>query len=166
MLEISQRIQSLAASQTLAMSQKSSELRAKGIDVINMSVGEPDFHTPDHIKEAAKKAIDDNFTFYSPVPGYMTLRRAIAGNLLTTDGTDFRPEQIVVGGGAKQALCNTLLCLVNPGDEVIIPTPAWVSYVEMVKLAEGVTVEVPASIEQNFKITPEQLRAEIGRAHV
>lgn len=161
MLEISQRIQSLAASQTLAMSQKSSELRAKGIDVINMSVGEPDFHTPDHIKEAAKKAIDDNFTFYSPVPGYMTLRRAIAGNLLTTDGTDFRPEQIVVGGGAKQALCNTLLCLVNPGDEVIIPTPAWVSYVEMVKLAEGVTVEVPASIEQNFKITPEQLRAAI-----
>ena len=161
MLEVSKRIQALAQSQTLAMSQKSNELRAAGVDVINLSVGEPDFHTPDHIKEAGKKAIDDNFSFYSPVPGFMSLRKAIAANLLATNGVEYAPEQIVVSGGAKQALCNVILSLVNPGDEVVIPTPAWVSYVEMVKLAEGVTVTVPAAIEQNFKITPEQLRAAI-----
>ena len=161
MLEVSKRIQALAQSQTLAMSQKSHELRAAGVDVINLSVGEPDFHTPDHIKEAGKKAIDDNFSFYSPVPGFMSLRKAIAANLLATNGVEYAPEQIVVSGGAKQALCNVILSLVNPGDEVVIPTPAWVSYVEMVKLAEGVTVTVPAAIEQNFKITPEQLRAAI-----
>lgn len=161
MLEVSKRIQALAQSQTLAMSQKSNELRAAGVDVINLSVGEPDFHTPDHIKEAGKKAIDDNFSFYSPVPGFMSLRKAIAANLLATNGVEYVPEQIVVSGGAKQALCNVILSLVNPGDEVVIPTPAWVSYVEMVKLAEGVTVTVPAAIEQNFKITPEQLRAAI-----
>lgn len=158
MLQISQRINSLAASATLAMSQRSNELRAAGVDVINLSVGEPDFNTPDFIKEAAKKAIDDNFSFYSPVPGYMSLRKAIAANLKATEGVDFAPEQIVVSGGAKQALCNVILSTINPGDEVVIPTPAWVSYVEMVKLAEGVTVEVPATIEQDFKITPRQLR--------
>ena len=140
------------------MSQRSNELRAAGVDVINLSVGEPDFNTPDFIKEAAKKAIDDNFSFYSPVPGYMSLRKAIAANLKATEGVDFAPEQIVVSGGAKQALCNVILSTINPGDEVVIPTPAWVSYVEMVKLAEGVTVEVPATIEQDFKITPRQLR--------
>lgn len=161
MTQISDRIRSLAVSQTLAMSQRSSELRAQGIDVINLSVGEPDFHTPDHIKEAAKEAIDGNFTFYSPVPGYMSLRKAIADNLQLTDGVSYAPEQIVVSGGAKQALCNVILSTINPGDEVVIPTPAWVSYVEMVKLAEGVSVTVPASIEQNFKITPAQLRAAI-----
>lgn len=161
MIQISHRIQDLAQSQTLAMSQKSNELRAQGIDVINLSVGEPDFHTPDHIKAAAVKAIDDNFTFYSPVPGYMSLRQAIAKNLKDTDGVDFAPEQIVVSGGAKQALCNVILSTINPGDEVIIPTPAWVSYVEMVKLAEGVSVTIPADISQDFKITPEQLRAAI-----
>jgi len=143
------------------MSQRSSELRARGVDVINLSVGEPDFHTPDHIKEAAKRAIDENFTGYTPVPGYMSLRKAIADNLQLTDGVTYDPAQIVVSGGAKQALCNVILSLINPGDEVIIPTPAWVSYFEMVKLAEGVTVKVPASIEQNFKITPEQLREAI-----
>lgn len=158
MLQISQRINSLAASATLAMSQRSNELRAAGVDVINLSVGEPDFNTPDFIKEAAKKAIDDNFSFYSPVPGYMSLRKAIAANLKATEGVDFAPEQIVVSGGAKQALCNVILSTINPGDEVVIPTPAWVSYVEMVKLAEGVTVEIPATIEQDFKITPRQLR--------
>lgn len=158
MLQISQRINSLAASATLAMSQRSNELRAAGVDVINLSVGEPDFNTPDFIKEAAKKAIDDNFSFYSPVPGYMSLRKAIAANLKATEGVHFAPEQIVVSGGAKQALCNVILSTINPGDEVVIPTPAWVSYVEMVKLAEGVTVEVPATIEQDFKITPRQLR--------
>lgn len=158
MIEISKRIESLSPSQTLAMSQKSQELRAQGVDVINLSVGEPDFNTPDHIKEAAKRAIDENFTFYTPVPGYMSLRRAIADNLREVNGVDYKPEQIVVSGGAKQALCNAILAVVNPGDEVIIPTPAWVSYVEMVKLAEGENVLVPAGIEQDFKITPAQLR--------
>lgn len=154
---ISKRVQSLAASQTIAMSQKSAELRAQGIDVINMSVGEPDFNTPEHIKKAAIKAIDDNFTFYPPVPGYMSLRKAVADKLARENGLSFTPEQIVVGNGAKQALCNIILSVVNPGDEVIIPTPAWVSYVEMVKLAEGVNVLVPAGIESDFKVTPEQI---------
>ena len=161
MIEISQRIQSLSQSQTLAMSQKSSELKAQGIDVINLSVGEPDFHTPEHIKEAAKRAVDENFTFYTPVPGYMSLRKAVAEKLRRENGLDFAPEQIVVSGGAKQALCNVILSTINPGDEVIIPTPAWVSYVEMVKLAEGKNVLVPADIKQDFKITPEQLEAAI-----
>ena len=161
MEHISQRIQALSPSATLAMSQKSNELKAQGVDVINMSVGEPDFHTPDHIKEAAKKAIDDNFTFYTPVAGYMSLRKAIAAKMKNENGVDFAPEQIVVSGGAKQSLCNVILSTINHGDEVVIPTPAWVSYVEMVKLAEGVTVTVPAGVDQNFKITPEQLEAAI-----
>ena len=158
---ISQRIKSLAASQTLVMSQKSNELKAQGVDVINLSVGEPDFNTPDHIKAAAVKAIEDNFSFYSPVPGYMSLRKAVADKLSRENGLSFTPEQIVVSGGAKQALCNVILATVNPGDEVIIPTPAWVSYVEMVKLAEGVSVTVPATIESDFKVTPAQLEAAI-----
>ncbi len=161
---LSNRVKSLAVSQTLAMSQKSSELRAQGIDVINLSVGEPDFNTPAHIKEAARRAIDENFSFYSPVPGFMSLREAIAAKLSRENGLNFSPAQIVVGNGAKQALCNVILATVNPGDEVVIPTPAWVSYVEMVKLAEGKSVLVPAGIDTNFKITPAQL--EIGRAHV
>ncbi|MBR6639209.1 MAG: pyridoxal phosphate-dependent aminotransferase [Muribaculaceae bacterium] len=154
---ISDRVQSLSPSQTLAMSQKSNELKAQGIDVINLSVGEPDFNTPDHIKEAAKQAIDENCTFYTAVPGYMSLRKAIVDKLKKENGLDYTPEQIVVSGGAKQSLCNVILSVINPGDEVIIPTPAWVSYVEMVKLAEGKNVLVPASIEQDFKITPKQL---------
>ncbi|MCM1336647.1 MAG: pyridoxal phosphate-dependent aminotransferase [Candidatus Amulumruptor caecigallinarius] len=158
---ISQRIQSLAASATLAMSQKSNELKAQGVDVINLSVGEPDFNTPAHIKEAAQKAIDDNFSFYTPVAGYMSLRKAISAKLRNENGVEFAPEQVVVSGGAKQALCNAILALVNPGDEVVIPTPAWVSYMEMVKLAEGVNVEVPATIEHDFKVTPAQLEAAI-----
>ena len=161
MQHISQRIQSLSPSATLAMSQKSSELKAQGVDVINLSVGEPDFNTPEHIKDAAKKAIDDNFTFYTPVAGYMSLRKAIAAKMKNENGLEFAPEQIVVSGGAKQSLCNVILSTINPGDEVIIPTPAWVSYVEMVKLAEGITVEVPAGVEQDFKITPAQLEAAI-----
>ena len=160
-MQLSDRIKAMAPSKTLAMSQKSAELRAQGIDVINLSVGEPDFNTPHFIKEAAKKAVDDNFSHYSPVPGYMSLRKAIADNIRLTEGVEALPEQIVVSTGAKQALCNVILCAINPGDEVIIPTPAWVSYMEMVKLAEGVNVTVPATIEQNFKITPEQLRAAI-----
>lgn len=143
------------------MSSKSAELRASGVDIINMAVGEPDFDTPHHIKEAAKRAIDDNFSHYSPVQGYLSLRRAICDNLLSANGLEFTPEQIVVGNGAKQELSNAVLTLVNPGDEVIIPTPAWVSYVEMVKLAGGVPVELYAPMEQGFKITPAQLEEAI-----
>ncbi len=158
---LSNRVKSLAVSQTLAMSQKSSELRAKGIDVINLSVGEPDFNTPAHIKEAARRAIDENFTFYSPVPGYLSLREAISAKLSRENGLNFAPSQIVVGNGAKQALCNVILATINRDDEVVIPTPAGVSYVEMVKLAEGKSVLVPAGIDTNFKITPAQLEAAI-----
>ena len=158
---ISDRIKNLAPSATLAMSQKSAELKAAGVDVINMSVGEPDFDTPEFIKEAAKKAIDDNFSRYSPVPGYLSLRKAICESLKRNNNLDYAPEQIVVGNGAKQELTNVILATINPGDEVIIPTPAWVSYVEMVKLAEGKTVEVAAGLENDFKITPEQLEKAI-----
>ncbi|MDD2960559.1 MAG: pyridoxal phosphate-dependent aminotransferase [Muribaculaceae bacterium] len=159
--QVSQRVQSLSPSATLAMSQKSNELKAQGVDIINMSVGEPDFDTPNHIKEAAKKAIDDNFSRYTPVPGYMSLRKAICAKLKKENNIAFAPEQIIVSNGAKQSLCNCILSIVNPGDEVIIPTPAWVSYVEMVKLAEGKNILVPAGVEQNFKITPQQLEAAI-----
>jgi len=158
---LSQRLESLSPSETLAMSQKSAELKAQGIDVINLSVGEPDFFTPDHIKAAAKKAIDDNFSFYSPVPGYADLRKAIVDKLKRENDLDFTPEQIIVSNGAKQSVCNVLLCIIDKGDEVIIPTPAWVSYFEMNKLAEGVNVLVNAGIEQDFKITPAQLEAAI-----
>lgn len=161
MTHISDRVQSLSPSQTLAMSQKSNELKAQGVDVINLSVGEPDFNTPDNIKEAAKRAIDENFSFYTPVPGYMSLRKAIVRKLKEENGLDYTPEQIVVSGGAKQSLCNVILSVINPGDEVVIPTPAWVSYVEMVNLAEGKNVTVPATIEQDFKVTPAQLEAAI-----
>lgn len=164
MTHISDRVQSLAQSATLAMSQKSSELKAQGVDVINLSVGEPDFETPAHIKDAAKRAIDENFTFYTPVPGYMSLRKAVSEKLLKENGVNYAPEQIVVSNGAKQALCNVILATINPGDEVIIPMPAWVSYVEMVKLAGGTTVKILADIKQDFKITPEQLEAAITPA--
>lgn len=157
MNQISTRVQSLSASATLAMSQKSNELKASGIDVINMSVGEPDFDTPDFIKSAAKQAIDENYSRYTPVGGYLSLRKAICEKLQKENGIEFTPEQIVVGNGAKQELCNAILATINPGDEVIIPTPAWVSYVEMVKLAEGKVVTIPTGIEQDFKITATQL---------
>ena len=158
---VSNRVASLAPSQTLAMSQKSSELREQGIDVINLSVGEPDFNTPDHIKQAAKEAIDQNFSTYSPVPGYMDLRKAICHKMLRDNDLEFTPDQIVVSNGAKQSLCNTILTLVNKGDEVIIPAPYWVSYIEMVKLAEGDSIIIEAGFEQDFKITPAQLEAAI-----
>lgn len=161
MIEISNRIKELAPSATLAMAQKSRELRARGIDVINLSVGEPDFNTPTHIKAAAIEAVADNFSFYTPVPGYLSLREAICDKLRRENGLEFTPEQIVVGNGAKQALCNVILATVNPGQEVVIPTPAWVSYVEMVKLAGGRSVLVPAGIESDFKITPAQLEEAI-----
>lgn len=162
-LQISQRVRSLAVSATLAMSQKSAELKAAGVDVINLSVGEPDFFTPDHIKAAAKTAIDENYSFYTPVPGYLSLRKAIADKLSRENGLDFDPSQIIVGNGAKQALCNVILSCINPGDEVVIPVPAWVSYVEMVKLAEGIPVTVSAGIDTDFKITPTQLRQALTR---
>lgn len=158
---IAERIKKLAVSATLAMSQKSSELKAAGVDVVNLSVGEPDFDTPLHIKEAAKKAIDENYTHYSPVPGYMSLRKAIAEKLRRENHAPYEAAQVVVLTGAKQALSNVILATVNPGDEVVIPVPAWVSYVEMVKLAEGKPVLVAAGMEQGFKVTPAQLEAAI-----
>ncbi len=161
MTQVSERLASLSPSETLAMSQKSNELKAQGIDVINLSVGEPDFYTPEHIKEAAKKAIDENFSFYSPVPGYMDLRKAIVDKLKRENDLEYSADQIVVSGGAKQSICNVILSIIGPGDEVIVPAPYWVSYVEMVKLAEGSNVIIPAGIEQDFKITPEQLEAAI-----
>ncbi|MDN5553845.1 pyridoxal phosphate-dependent aminotransferase [Prevotella sp.] len=159
--QLSDRLNRLAPSATLAMSQKSNEMKAQGIDVINMSVGEPDFNTPDHIKAAAKKAIDDNYSRYSPVPGYADLRKAISAKLKNENGLDYTINEILVSNGAKQSVCNTLMALVNDGDEVIIPTPYWVSYPQMVKLAGGNPVFVNAGFEQNFKMTPEQLEAAI-----
>lgn len=151
----------MAPSATLAMSQKSSEMKAQGIDVINMSVGEPDFNTPDHIKAAAKKAIDDNYSRYSPVPGYKDLREAIVAKLKNENGLDYTVNEVLVSNGAKQSVCNTVLALVNDGEEVIIPAPYWVSYPQMAKLAGGVPVIVEAGFDQNFKMTPEQLEAAI-----
>lgn len=161
MAQLSDRLNRLAPSATLAMSQKSSEMKAQGIDVINMSVGEPDFNTPEHIKDAAKKAIDENFSRYSPVPGYMDLREAISAKLKRENGLDYGVNEILVSNGAKQSVCNTIMALVNDGDEVIIPAPYWVSYPQMAKLAGGEPVIVEAGFEQDFKMTPEQLEAAI-----
>jgi len=161
MFPVSERLAALSPSETLAMSQKSNELKAQGIDVINLSVGEPDFNTPDHIKQAAKQAVDNNFSFYSPVPGYPALRNAICAKLKSENNLDYKPEQIVCSNGAKQSVCNVILAIISKGDEVIIPAPYWVSYPEMVKLADGTNVEVYAGIEQDFKITPAQLEAAI-----
>lgn len=161
MAQLSDRLNRLSPSATLAMSQKSSEMKAQGIDVINMSVGEPDFMTPDFVKEAGKQAIDDNYSKYSPVPGYPALRKAIAEKLKRENGLDYAASEIIVGTGGKQGVCNTILALVNPGDEVIIPAPYWVSYPQMVKLAGGVPVIVPAGIGQDFKITAAQLEAAV-----
>lgn len=161
MAQLSDRLNRLAPSATLAMSQKSSEMKAQGIDVINMSVGEPDFNTPDHIKEAAKKAIDENYSRYSPVPGYPDLRKAITAKLKNENGLDYSINEILVSNGAKQSVCNTVMALVNDGDEVIIPAPYWVSYPQMVKLAGGVPVIVNAGFEQDFKMTAQQLEEAI-----
>ena len=161
MAELSNRLNRLAPSATLAMSQKSSEMKAQGVDVINLSVGEPDFNTPDHIKEAAKKAIEDNFSRYSPVPGYPELRKAIVAKLKNENGLDYSMSEILVSNGAKQSVCNTVMALVNDGEEVIIPAPYWVSYPQMVKLAGGTPVIVNAGFDQDFKMTPEQLEAAI-----
>lgn len=161
MNRLSDRLNRLTPSATLAMSQKSSELKAQGVNVINMSVGEPDFNTPDFIKEAAKKAIDENYSKYSPVAGYPALRNAIVAKLKKENGLDYTVAQISVANGAKQAVCNTVMCLVDEGDEVVIPAPYWVSYPQMVKVADGIPVIIPAGIEQDFKITPEQLETAV-----
>lgn len=161
MAQLSDRLNRLAPSATLAMSQRSNEMKAQGINVINMSVGEPDFMTPDYVKEAGKRAIDDNFSKYSPVPGYLSLRTAIANKLKRENNLNYSTSEVIVGTGGKQGVCNTILALVNPGDEVIIPAPYWVSYPQMVKLAGGEPVIVPAGIEQDFKVTADQLKAAI-----
>lgn len=161
MSALSNRINNLAESATIKMAKLGRELAAKGVDVISLSFGEPDFHTPDYVKEAAKKAMDENFTYYTPVSGYPELRKAIVAKLKNENGLDYDFSQIVVSTGAKQAIANAVLCLINPGDEVIIPTPYWVSYSEVVKLAEGKSVFIDAQVEQDFKISPEQLEAAI-----
>ncbi len=161
MSALSNRINNLSESQTIKMAKMGRELAAKGVDVISLSFGEPDFHTPEYVKDAAKKAMDDNFTYYTPVAGYPELRKSIVAKLKNENGLDYDVSQIVVSTGAKQAIANAVLCLVNPGEEVIIPTPYWVSYSEVVKLAEGESVFINATVEQNFKIAPEQLEAAI-----
>lgn len=158
---LSNRINNLSESETLAMTRKSRELKAKGFDVINLSIGEPDFNTPTYIKDAAKEALDQNYTFYPPVPGYPDLREAISRKFKRDNNLDYPADQIVVSTGGKQALANAILSLVNPGDEVIVPIPFWVSYKEIIKLAEGKAVFIPTSIENNFKITPDQLEKAI-----
>ena len=161
MKQLSERLNRLSPSATLAMSQKSNELKAQGVNVINLSVGEPDFNTPVHIKEAAKEAIENNFSRYSPVPGYPELRNAIVAKLKNENGLDYTAAQISCANGAKQSVCNAIMVLVDKGDEVIVPAPYWVSYPEMVKMADGTPVIIPAGIEQDFKITPAQLEAAI-----
>lgn len=161
MEQVSHRLAALAESSTVAMNQKTKELQAKGVDIINLTVGEPDFFTPDHIKEAAKKAIDDNYSFYTAVAGYPELQEAISKKLKRENNLDYAPSQIIVSNGAKHSLANALLALINKGDEVIIPAPYWVSYAELVKLAEGTNIILNTEVEQDFKITPAQLEKAI-----
>ena len=161
MTTLANRIQYLAESETLAMSRKSRELKSEGHDVINLSLGEPDFNTPDYIKDAAKEGIDQNYTFYSPVAGYEDLRKAICAKLKRDNNLDYECNQIVVSTGAKQSIANVMLSLINPGDEVLVPAPYWVSYKEIIKVAEGKAIFIPASLENNFKVTPQQLEAAI-----
>ena len=158
---LSDRVKSLSVSQTLAMAQKSRELKARGLDIISLSLGEPDFNTPDHIKEAAKKAIDDNYSKYPPVPGYDDLRKAISKKFRVENGLEYSPDQIIVSAGGKHSLINVILTLINPGDEVIILAPYWVSYYDQVILAGGKPVIVEATIENDFKVNPAQLEASI-----
>jgi len=161
MEHLSKRINSLSESQTIAMNQKSKDLQAQGVDVINLTVGEPDFFTPPHVKEAAKKAVDDNFSFYSAVNGYPELLKAISNKFKNENNLDFKPEQIIVSNGAKHSLANAILCLIDEGDEVIIPAPYWVSYAELVKLAQGTNIILPTTLEADYKITPSQLEKAI-----
>jgi aspartate aminotransferase len=158
---LSDRINNLAVSQTLAMAALARELKAQGKDIISLSLGEPDFNTPEFIKEAAKKAIDENYSTYTPVEGYLDLKEAICRKFKRDNNLDYKPSQIVVSTGAKQSLYNIAQVMLNEGDEVILPAPYWVSYYEIIKLSGGVPIEVPTSIENDFKITPEQLEAVI-----
>ncbi|MBK6834944.1 MAG: pyridoxal phosphate-dependent aminotransferase [Bacteroidetes bacterium] len=161
MTQLSNRIQALSESQTIAMARKSRELQAQGIDIISLSLGEPDFTTPDVVKNAAKKAIDDNFTYYTHVSGYVELRQAICNKLKRDNGLTYTPDEIVVSTGAKQSIANAVLCMINPGDEVIVPSSYWVSYLEILKLAEAKAIVIPTTIEDDFKITPEKLAQHI-----
>ncbi|MCX6297269.1 MAG: pyridoxal phosphate-dependent aminotransferase [Bacteroidetes bacterium] len=161
MSKLSDRINNLAESQTLAMAKKSRELQSQGKDIISLSIGEPDFNTPDFIKDAAKRAIDNNITRYSPVAGYPDLRKAISEKFKRDNNLNYGPEQIIVSTGAKQSIANVILSMINPGEEVIVPIPFWVSYIETIKLAEGIPVTIPTSVDSNFKITPEQLKKAI-----
>src|SRR5690606_30214487 len=154
---LSDRIQELSESQTIAMNRKSREMKESSIDVISLSLGEPDFNTPDFIKEAAKKAIDDNYTYYPPIAGYKDVREAISKKFKRDNGLDYSADQIVISTGAKQSIANVVLCTINPGDEVLLPAPYWVSYYEIVKLAGGIPVVIPTKIENDFKITGEEL---------
>ena len=161
MKKVSERLDRLSESATLAMAQMSRELQAKGMDVISLSLGEPDFDTPEFIKEAAKKAIDDNISHYTPVPGLQELRTAIVSKFKRDNNLEFTPDQIVTSTGAKQSLANVCLCLLNPGDEVLLPCPYWVSYAEIIKIADGIPVKIASSIDSDFKVTPQEIEAAI-----
>src|ERR1035437_5487087 len=160
-MNLSDRINNITEPQTIGMARKARELKAQGVDVISLSLGEPDFFTPDVIKAAAKKAIDDNFSFYTHVSGYLELRQAIAKKFKRDNNLDYTADQIVVSTGAKQSIANVMLCLVNPGEEVLVPAPYWVTYVEIVKLAGGIPIVIPATVENNFKVTPQQIKKAI-----
>ena len=161
MSKLSHRVKNLSESQTLAMAKRSRELQSQGLDIINLSIGEPDFDTPEFVKNAAQKAIQENFTRYTPVAGYIDLRKAIAAKFKRDNDLDYLAENIVVSTGAKQSLANVVLSLVNPGEEVLVPVPYWVSYIEIIKLAEGIPIYIPSTIKSNFKISPESLRSSI-----
>lgn len=157
-MALSDRINNITEPQTIGMARKARELKAQGVDVISLSLGEPDFDTPEPVKQAAKKAIDENFSHYTPVAGYLELRQAVAKKFKRDNNLDYAPEQIVVSTGAKQSIANTMLCIVNPGDEVLVPAPYWVTYLELVKIAGGIPVVIQTSVENNFKVTPQQLK--------
>ena len=159
--KLSNRVDKLSESQTLAMSKKTRELQATGRDIINLSIGEPDFDTPTFIKEAAKSALDQNITHYTPVAGILDLRKAISEKFKRDNGLNYTPQQVIVSTGAKQSIANVVLSMIDPGDEVIVPIPYWVSYIEIIKLAEGIPVTIPTSVDANFKISPEQLKKAI-----
>lgn len=160
-MQLAERLTRISVPQTIRMAKLSRELKAQGIDIVDLSIGEPDFDTPEHIREAAKKAIDEGYTHYTPVAGYLDLKQAVAHKLQRDNGLEYTADQIVVSTGAKQSIANAVLSIVNPGDEVIIPTPYWVTYSELVKLCQGVVKFVPCGIENNYKITPQQLEAAI-----
>ena len=162
---LSDRINTMQESQTIGMAKKARALAAQGHDVINLSFGEPDFQTPQYIKDAAKRALDEGFTFYTPVPGYLELRQAICDKFKRDNNLDYQPNQIVVSTGAKQSLANAVLSLINPGDEVIVFAPYWVSYEEMVKLAEGVPVALVGTLENDYKVTAAELEGRYHAAH-